>query len=318
MDHLLAIVIPAYKSKFLSETLQSLSKQHNLNFHVYIGDDGSPDDLHSIVAPFLEKLSISYQRFNQNLGKESLTAHWARCISMVGDEEWIWLLPDDDVASDDCVEQFYKTMAVNGNRKFLYRFQTIHIDGKNQLLRTTKACPPLETNVEFLIRKLKYERSSSVAEYIFSKNAYTKSGGFVHLPLAWGSDDLLWIALAQEHPIHTLPGGTVYLRQSELNISANTVDYTEQKFEAKYLFLGYVLKNRLLMQRLLENYSVAEFRKLIAAHLFFEYKSYQLHFSGRNLLKYAAKNNRVIGGGLLRNIYRLLIHELRNGSKSTM
>lgn len=313
MHRSLAVVIPAYKARFLAKTLQSLSDQCNRNFHVYIGDDGSPDDLYAVVAPFIEKLSITYKRFNQNLGKESLTAHWARCISMLQQEDWIWLLPDDDMASDDCIELFYKAVAAQDNREILYRFQTVHIDGNSQLLRTMKPCPPQETNVEFLIRKLKFERSSSVAEYIFSKNAYAKAGGFVHLPLAWGSDDLLWISLAQEHPIHTLPGGTVYLRQSELNISANTVDYIEQKFEAKYMFLDHVLNNRLFMQKLLETCSLTAFRNIITTHLFFEYNSHHLHFFGHNLLKYAILNNKIIGGGLLRNIYRLLLHELRNG-----
>ena len=35
----LAIIIPAYKPRFLQETLDSIAKQNNHEFTVYIGDD---------------------------------------------------------------------------------------------------------------------------------------------------------------------------------------------------------------------------------------------------------------------------------------
>lgn len=38
----LAIIIPAYKPRFLQETLDSIAKQNNHEFTVYIGDDASP------------------------------------------------------------------------------------------------------------------------------------------------------------------------------------------------------------------------------------------------------------------------------------
>lgn len=41
----LAIIIPAYKPRFLRETLDSIAKQNNHDFTVYIGDDASPYQL---------------------------------------------------------------------------------------------------------------------------------------------------------------------------------------------------------------------------------------------------------------------------------
>ena len=41
----LAIIIPAYKQRFLRETLDSIAKQNNHDFTVYIGDDASPYQL---------------------------------------------------------------------------------------------------------------------------------------------------------------------------------------------------------------------------------------------------------------------------------
>lgn len=308
----LAIVIPAYKATFLGETLLSLARQQVKDFHLYIGDDASPEAIAEIVKPFQHLLSITYLRFDTNEGAKDLTKHWKRCIDMTKGEPWIWLLPDDDVPTPECVAVFLKmTSADKGNHK-LYRFQTSHIDGNGELLFETPICPPFESNAAFLLNKLQFKRSSSVAEYIFSKKKYDELGGFTSLPLAWGSDDWLWIQLAQEDDIVTLPRGRVLLRQSNLNISANTDDYTQQKFEAKYRFFDLLFSNRPLLQKLEKQVSKRELKKLIAEHLFFEYRSYGIRFLNAHLLRYAKQNNRLLGGGLIKNVYRLLRHEYSN------
>lgn len=49
----LAIVIPAYKGRFLKETLDSIAVQaHKDEFVLYIGDDASPERLDKIVESY--------------------------------------------------------------------------------------------------------------------------------------------------------------------------------------------------------------------------------------------------------------------------
>lgn len=308
----LAIIIPAYKATFLSKTLRSLAGQQVKDFHLYIGDDASPEAIAEIVKPFQHLLSITYLRFDTNEGAKDLTKHWKRCIDMTKGEPWIWLLPDDDVPTPECVAVFLKVASADKGNHKLYRFQTSHINGNGELLFETPICPPFESNAAFLLNKLQFKRSSSVAEYIFSKKKYEEVGGFTSLPLAWGSDDWLWIQLSQEDDIFTLPAGKVLLRQSNLNISANTDDYTQQKFEAKYRFFDLLFSNRPLLQKLEKQVSKRELKKLIAEHLFFEYKSYGIRFLNTHLLRYAKLNNHLLGGGIVKNIYRLLRHEYSN------
>ena len=62
----LAIIIPAYKPRFLQETLDSIAKQNNHEFTVYIGDDASPYPLETIVDRYKNKFDIIYHRFEQN------------------------------------------------------------------------------------------------------------------------------------------------------------------------------------------------------------------------------------------------------------
>ncbi len=309
---MLAIVIPAYRLKFLAKTLESLCFQTNQNFNVYVGDDNSPDDIETTVNLFKHKLRLKYKKFETNVGSKSLTVHWQRCIDMVFDEEWIWLLPDDDTASLQCVESFYTKMKEDNTPKKLYRFQTNHIDEHDVILKQTNLCPPLESNIDFVIKKLTFERNSSLAEYIFSKEAFVKCGGFIDLPLAWGSDDLLWIKLSQEDDIVTLPSGTVSLRQSSINISNNITSYTKEKFEAKYKYLLFLISDKSFMKKLLDKYTITTFRNIVTKHLFFEYKSHAIKFSIKNIIQYASLNNKVIGGGFLKNVYRLVNYKLSN------
>ena len=54
----LAIIIPAYKARFLQETLDSIAKQNSHEFTVYIGDDASPYPLKTIVDHYKNKFDI--------------------------------------------------------------------------------------------------------------------------------------------------------------------------------------------------------------------------------------------------------------------
>ena len=96
MKNKLAIIIPAYKACFFREVLDSIVRQSNRDFTVYIGDDASPDDLESIVSDYKDKLDIFYFRFEQNWGGRDLVAHWERCIEL-SDEPLVWLFSDDDL-----------------------------------------------------------------------------------------------------------------------------------------------------------------------------------------------------------------------------
>ena len=66
----LAIIIPAYKPRFLQETLDSIAKQNNHEFTVYIGDDASPYPLETIVDRYKNKFDIIHwqKRPTRSLG----------------------------------------------------------------------------------------------------------------------------------------------------------------------------------------------------------------------------------------------------------
>lgn len=217
MNTNLALVIPAYKSDFFRDTLQSIYDQSDQRFSLYIFDDASPNDLKSIVDEFSFRTDVTFQSFDENLGRKSLVKQWERCIAETGDEEWIWLFSDDDLMSPDCVKSFYDTMQKNPGFA-AYRFHTQKISAQNELIRDNRF-PDTFDGAGFLNLKLSYQQESYIVEYIFSRKAYEAIHGFDDLPLAWTSDDLFCTKLAEYGSICSIGEGNVQWRYGDSNIS---------------------------------------------------------------------------------------------------
>lgn len=299
----LAIVIPVYKGKFLQKTLQALTNQSNKNFCVYIGNDASPDDIESIISPFDKDLRLSYKRFSQNIGRKSLVAHWHRCIDLINDEKWIWLLPDDDVPDESCVGLFYKLKEQNSEFP-LFRFSTIHIDEDDSAIRINNVPPRVESGVDFIINKLKYIRNSSVAEYIFKRKRFEQIGGFPEIPLAWGSDNLAWLKISGHEGIFTINEAKVSLRQSDNNIS------NDSKLSKKKFFLHFDYLSMLKHEVSIIEYTKGEtnrrtFNELLIFYVFNELYSIKNSLSYVDYFKIAYLNSRLWGRGYFRNLYWL-------------
>lgn len=216
----LAIVLPAYKSEFLEETLQSIRDQTDQRFTLYIFDDASPENIEEIVKQTSIQANVIFKRFDTNLGGESLTKQWERCIQKTANEEWIWLFSDDDTMTPNCVESFYQSLKKNPGYS-AYRFNTKKVSASGEVIRENQF-PETFDGAEFLNKKLSYEEESYIVEYIFSRQAYRDIGGFPNLPLAWTADDLFCLKLAEHGQICSIVGGSVHWRYSDSNISGSS------------------------------------------------------------------------------------------------
>lgn len=242
----LAIVIPAYKGLYLKETLSSLARQSNQNFHVYIGDDHSPENLYDIVEPFLDKLKITYHKFAENVGKKHLITHWNRSIALTKQEPWIWLFSDDDLMDEDCVEFFYYTKSLHQN-SHLYRFSPTIIDAEGRKVKESKI-PNRQTASKLLKDRLLYRRPLFIVDGIFSRTAYDEYG-IIDFPAAWCSDDATWICYGLKNGIvgitrddKTSP--CIYWRYSGVNISSlnKSSVVNKQKLEAVSAYKSWLQK----------------------------------------------------------------------------
>lgn len=237
--HVLAVVIPAYKPDFFRAALESVVGQTDRRFCVYVGDDGGPPEIAHICAEFSSSgVEIVYHRFEQNLGRRSLTAHWHRCVAL-SSEPWVWLFSDDDVMAPDCVASIHEELS-GGSDADVLRFDTEVIDGRGKSLAVNTPHPEIETGVDFIYARLRGERNSYVVEYVFRREAFDRAGGFPDYPIAWCSDDAAWYSFAGGRPIRTLPKGKVLWRASGLNITDANRRHQREKLEAGSRFLRFV------------------------------------------------------------------------------
>lgn len=304
----LAIVIPAYKSEFLQQTLESLATQTNKDFAVYIGNDGGDAVIEKIVITYSDRLNITYRYFENNIGNVSLVKQWQRCFALTQNEEWLWLLPDDDYADPQCLELFYRYLQLHDFDVFRFNVKFITADGS--VFKTNAALPPVQAAFDSLMEKLSFSRPSTIAEFIFNKNKFSQTG-FADIPLAWGTDDLLWYSMGEEKGIHGCNAAYVYLRQSHLNISNNYTSLAEKKNEANFIFFEKLLQTEAFADELRDKNKRQQFVLIAQQHVMKNHQHFSMQLSIPEMYRYALKANRIWGGGVLKNIRRFHLNNQR-------
>ncbi|MDR5589695.1 glycosyltransferase family 2 protein [Christiangramia sp. SM2212] len=236
----LAIVIPYYKMLFFERTIASLAEQTNKNFKVYIGNDGSPEDPSECIENFCDTLDITYKYFPDNLGGYSLTRQWDRCIELMGSENWILILGDDDYLSPNFVQNFYNHLAKIESLNIKVVRSASKIVSQDGISKI-HSFPEIESSIDHFYNRYFKSSRSSLSEYIFSKDVYDKKG-FRDLPLAWGVDTLAWIEFTEGKHIFTINESIAYIQISEQSISGNS-DLDELKIMARYQGFEIVIKD---------------------------------------------------------------------------
>lgn len=240
----IAIVIPYYKFSFFKETLESLAAQTDKRFHVYIGNDASPEDPEELLKEFEGQFQFTYKKFEENLGGTSLTQQWERCIEMIKGEEWLMILGDDDVLSPNAICSFYNNIKkIEEDKINVVRFNYQQIDGEGKITSPVYCTDFYLDPEKNLTDKFKNIIFTSLSQYVFRRSAYIKHG-FVHFPLAWASDDLAVLQMTDGKPIYSIDE-IVQVRISDQNISGNRTFQTE-KSDALKKFFSVILNGKYL------------------------------------------------------------------------
>ncbi|MGX5685020.1 glycosyltransferase family 2 protein [Chryseobacterium cucumeris] len=231
----LAIVIPFYKVDFFEETLKSVASQNNKNFTLYIGNDASPHDPLPIVQKYFDIDDYRYFNYKKNVGSENLALQWERILENV-QEEWVQILGDDDMISENFVETFYHELpVVKAKHVSVIKFSHQWIDEDNKVIEDFNYSFSEIKPTEFFIKKYTHEIQSSLSENIFRLDVYKKYK-FEKITLAWGSDDLAILLFADKNNILYNRNTKVKVRISGASISGSEyLDDKKQKanFELK-------------------------------------------------------------------------------------
>ncbi len=242
----LGVFIPAWKPRHLGEALASLAAQSDVRFNVYVGDDGGAPEIGEIVAGFSGPCRLTDRRFDQHLGSESLVRQWNRCVQL-GDEEWVWLFSDDDVADSACVRRFYEELESTSGGYDVYRFCSASIDETGAVVRVHPPHPRDEDPRSFLYHVLLGQRTSPQPEYIFRRRALLAAGGFVDLPLAWATDHATAAKVAGAKGLRCIDGPLVRWRRTAEHVTGRRDAQTaEGKLNGAMAFCEWVPREGVL------------------------------------------------------------------------
>lgn len=241
----LAVVIPFYKLDFFAEVLEALAAQTDKRFRVYVGDDASPTPAGDVVSRYRGRLDIRYERFPRQLGHISLVRQWNRCLSLVGQEEWVWVLPDDDIPSSNVVEEFHRALSrpALAPAPTVYRIPVSMIDASGNVIKEPRIEPELESIDDFYRRLMDGETMSTLGDNIFHAETLRAGGGFVEFPKAWGSDHATVLRTASGTRIRSLNAARFYFRMSGQNISSLRSDGVD-KLAARTQFARWLRENQ--------------------------------------------------------------------------
>ncbi len=225
-----SITIPAYKSHFLNEAVRSVVSQTYPDWELIIVDDCSPEDLHSIVEPFLTDNRIQYHRNKQNFGAVNVVDNWNKCLSYcTGD--YVICMGDDDRLQSCCLEE-YKKLIEKYPALNVYHTRTEIIDEKGKVIALQESRPEWESAISLLWHRWADRDLQFMGDFCLRTSFLKGIGGYFKLPLAWGTDDATSFIAAQENGIANTQVFCFQYRESPYTISRSPA-YAKIKIEVQ-------------------------------------------------------------------------------------
>lgn len=224
-----SVTIPAYKSQFLKEAIESVVSQTYLDWELIIVDDCSPEDIFSIVKPYLEDKRIRYYRNDKNCGAVNVVDNWNISLSYCSGD-YVICMGDDDRLLPNCLEDYSKLIDKYPTLN-VYHTRTEIIDEKGKEKDIQEQRPEWESIVSFIWKRWAIRNKQYIGDFCYNSEYLKKVGGYYKLPLAWGSDDLTAIIAAKDKGIANMQQCGFQYRENSLTISCSTQN-ARQKMDA--------------------------------------------------------------------------------------
>lgn len=226
-----SVCIPAYKSKYLQECIDSILGQTISDFELIILNDCSPEPVEEIVLATKDP-RIHYYKNDRNVGAYDLADNWNKCLELASGE-FIIIMGDDDRLAPDYLEEFQKLIAsIPDLNVYHCRSKVIDDDGNDVIL--TPALPQFEHVYDSIWHRLRQLRSNYISDYVYRTATLRRQGGFYKLPLAWGTDDITaFIASARLGVAHTNKPVFEY-RSNRLSITSTGNDLHKMMADLQY------------------------------------------------------------------------------------
>ena len=219
-----SVTIPAYKDKYLKETIDSVLAQTYTNFEVVIVNDASPYDLDSIVSTYNDP-RIRYFKNEKNCGAKDVVDNWNICLSHATGE-YLICMGDDDNLTPRCLQDFADLIEKYPDLDLFHARSEI-IDDDSNYVTTLELRPEWESVYSLIYNP----RNSHLGDYLFKTETLRKNGGFYKLPYGWQSDDISAFMAAAGHGVANTQEPGFQYRGNGLSIS-HDLTCIEDKIEA--------------------------------------------------------------------------------------
>lgn len=220
--------IPAYKGKYIKETIDSLLAQTLSDIEIIVVDDRSPDNIAEILSTYKDQ-RIRYYLNEENLGGKNPMYNYNKAFSYATGDYSV-IAGDDDVYHPQYAEKML-ALAEAHKDVDIFHCRIGIIDGNGHLTKIGDLWPEYESCADYLYSRGVRRCTQTMPEFFVRTSALKAIGGMVEMPLAWYSDDATWFLLAKEKGIITTPEVLFYWRYSGINISSR-FDVTEKKVNA--------------------------------------------------------------------------------------
>ncbi len=219
-----SIAIPAYKGKYLQETIDSVLAQTYKNYEVVIVNDSSPYNLDNIINRYSDS-RIRYFKNERNCGAKDVVDNWNICLShATGD--YLMCIGDDDNLTPHCLQDFANLIAKYPHLD-LYHTRSEIIDDNSNIVCLLEERPDWESVFSLMYNP----RNTHLGDWLFKTEALRNNGGFYKLPYGWQSDDISAFIAASSHGVANTKEVGFQYRGNGLSIS-HDMKSIEDKIEA--------------------------------------------------------------------------------------
>ena len=237
-------LLPAYKSRFLEQSLRSILSQTYTDFNVIVSDDCSPEDIKSIVDKFSDS-RVTYRRNASNIGVEYLVNHWNLLLGLT-DAEYVIMASDDDVYENNYLAEIDK-LVVRYPEICVFRTRMSYVNSSDERIFME---PKLDIDVmsqgEYALAFATQKVFSGISQNTFNRRYLMSIGGFFYLPVAWFSDDVTVFEMAK-NGIAISDSESFHMRWSEISISEGkqTLELIKHKVDASIIYQEYMYQQGL-------------------------------------------------------------------------
>lgn len=214
---LFSILIPAYKSRYLKEAIDSCFSQTYKYFEIIIVDDASPENLKSIIDDYSDE-RLYYYRNQNNCGAINVVDNWNICLSYAKGD-YVICMGDDDRLLPNCLEEYAMLIEKYPGIGLLHGWTEIIDEDSNVVSLTTHRCE-YESAMSLAWHRSHAYELQFIGDFCFNTEWLRSQGGFYKLPLAWGSDDISAIIGAMKNGVANTQVPVFQYRRNRYTISS--------------------------------------------------------------------------------------------------